>query len=290
MNGALWLLIGLQLRGWLRYLIRSLGTVKGALLALVGLAVFLPWMASVLFLPRQGGSWSAEEFRHYGPGMLLLYCLINVVFSTGERSIYFPPAEVTFLFPGPFGRREILAYKIASTLLVSLPTALFMSLVLRVHASWYVAAFVGMLLMILFMQLFNMAINLLAVSVGTRLYTRGRKLMLAAAVLLGVALALQVGGSPAQWEVRQWVEKALATTTWKVASWPLRWFFDAFTATGWADLVRSATLAALVNAALVFVVFGLDAQYLEASAAARCASACPCCPGWAAWGPWCGGS
>jgi hypothetical protein len=268
MNGALWLLIGLQLRGWLRYLIRSLGTIKGALLALVGLAVFVPWMASVLLLPRQEGSWSPEDVRYYGPGMLLLYCLINVVFSTGERSIYFPPAEVTFLFPGPFGRRQILAYKIASTLLVSLPTALFMSLVLRIHASWFLASFVAMLLMVLFMQLFNMTINLLAVGLGARLYTRGRKLMLAAVVLLGVVLALQVGGPPSEWKPRELVEKALATTTWKVVSWPLHWFFDAFTATGWADLIESASLAALVNVALVFVVFALDADYLEAGAAA----------------------
>jgi hypothetical protein len=268
MNGALWLLIGLQLRGWLRYLIRSLGTIKGALLALVGLAVFVPWMASVLLLPRQRGSWSPEEVRYYGPGMLLLYCLINVVFSTGERSIYFPPAEVTFLFPGPFGRRQILAYKIASTLLLSLPTALFMSLVFRIHASWFLASFVAMLLMVLFMQLFNMTLNLLAVGLGARLYTRGRKLMLAAIVVLGVALTLQVGGPPSEWKPRELAEKALATTTWKVVSWPLRWFFDAFTATGWPDLLESASVAALVNLALVFVVFALDADYLEAGATA----------------------
>ena len=80
-----------------------------------------------------------------------------------------PP--LAFLFPGPFSRRQLLAYKIASTLLLSLPTALFMSLVLRVHASWFAAAFVGMLLMVLFMQLFNMTINLLAVSLGVLLAT-----------------------------------------------------------------------------------------------------------------------
>ncbi len=92
--------------------------------------------------------------------------------------------------------------------------------------------------------------------------------MLAGVVVLGVALALQVGGPPSQWLPRELAEKALATTTWKVVSWPLRWFFDAFTATSWTDLTASASLAALVNVALVFVVFALEADYLEASAAA----------------------
>ena len=54
MNAALWLLIGLQVRGWLRYLLRSLRTLKGALLALVGLAVFVPWLLASCPAPRPG--------------------------------------------------------------------------------------------------------------------------------------------------------------------------------------------------------------------------------------------
>ena len=51
MNRALWLLLALQLRGWLRYLGRSMRTLRGAVLVLVGLGVFLPWMVAVLLHP-----------------------------------------------------------------------------------------------------------------------------------------------------------------------------------------------------------------------------------------------
>src|SRR6185437_5209951 len=269
LHSALWLLIGLQLRGWLRYLLRSLRTPKGALLGLVGGTVFCLWMLTVVFAPRQGGRWAGHDLREYGPALLLLYCFMNVVFSTGERSIYFPPAEVNFFFPGPFSRRQLLAYKIASTLIVSLPTALFMSLALQGQATWFVASFVAMLLIVLFMQLFSMTINLLAVSIGARLYTRGRKLVLAWSLLIGLALVLRVGGSPAHWQPREFLHQILATPVWKVVSWPLHWFFEAYTAAHWwPDLLVSTGLAALVDLAMMGVVFALDAHYLEASAMA----------------------
>jgi hypothetical protein len=269
MNGALWLLIGLQLRGWLRYLLRSLRTLKGAFLALVGLSVFLPWLLAVILSPTRGDAWLGRDLRDAGPALLLLYCVMNVLFSTGERAIYFPPAEVNLLFPGPFGRRELLSYKIVSTLIVSLPTALFMTLALHGYSSWFAASFVGMLLIVLFMQLFSMTINLLAVSVGARLYTRGRKLVAMLALLLGVALLLHVGGSPRQWQPRELMEKMLDAPAWKIVTAPLRSYFDVVAAERlWPDLVRPAALAALLNLVLVGVIFALDAQYLEAAASA----------------------
>jgi hypothetical protein len=269
MNGALWLLVGLQLRGWLRYLLRSLGSIKGALLALVGAMVFVPWLLTILFAPRQaGGGWFRDDLRESGPALLLLYCFMNVVFSSGERTIYFPPAEVNFLFPGPFGRRQLLAYKIVSTMIVGLPTAIFMTLALSPPQSWFLASFTGMLLIVLFMQLFSLSLNLIAVSVGARLYTRGRRLFAAAVALLIVAVLFQVGGPPAQWEPGEFFRQVQETAVWRAVAWPLRWFFITLAARTWVDLLTSAGAASLVNLALAGVVFALDAQFLEASATA----------------------
>ncbi len=256
MHRALWLLIGLQLRGRARAVGRSLRTVKGVLLVGVGLVFFVLWFMAIV---SQRDGMSADKLLTYGPAYLLFYCLMNVLLSGGERTVYFSPAEVTFLFTGPFTRRQLLGYKVTLTLLFTLPTTLFLMAYTQVHASWSLAAFVGVLLMTTFMQLFGMALNLTAGSVGKRLYSRARQLVLFG-VLLAAVLVFRSGR-------QQGVESMLHSDTWHLLSAPLRWFFNAFLAEHWLDLLRFGMLGLLVNFALLGVVFGLDADYLEAASA-----------------------
>jgi hypothetical protein len=264
---ALWLLIRLQLGGWLRYLRRSLGTVKGALLAVVGGGVFFIWVSSALLLQTPQQSYSLDNIRRYGPAFLLGYCLLNLL-RTRERVVYFTPAEVNFLFSAPLGRRQLLGYKIAYTLLLGLPSALLMSCFVRVWTPWFLAAYIALLLIFLFMQLFDMVLALLVSTVGAGLYSHGRRLLFAA-VVAGAAALLWYGGAPSG-------EAPLAgrfvalfdTTAWQVVSWPLRCFFQVFTASGWRELLTWSAASAAVNLALVGVIFLLDWQYMEASAAA----------------------
>jgi hypothetical protein len=265
---ALVLLIFLQFRGWLRYLGRNLRTVRGALTALLGVGFFGLWLFSLMAAPERALRVDPDTLRRVGPAFLVLYCLMNLLISSGERAVYFSPGEVNFLFAGPFGRREVLAYKIVLTLLVSLPSALIIAAVVRVHASWFLAAYVALLLAVLFQQLFGMAVNLIAITVGARAYSRGRRLVVAAAVVLAVAVLVQTVGPPGHWRSRELVETATAAPWWHTVSTPLRWFFDAFLAERlWPDLVKYASLALAVDLVLLGVVFALDANYLESVAA-----------------------
>src|SRR5208337_2939943 len=117
--------------GRLRYLVRNLRTVKGAVLGLVGLLVFGSWLSTLFFMPTNHAGFPAETIRTNGPAFLLIYCLLNVVLSSGEKGIYFTPAEVNYLFPGPFTRRQILAYKILATVFLGLPATLVLALFFR---------------------------------------------------------------------------------------------------------------------------------------------------------------
>jgi hypothetical protein len=257
LDRALWLLIGFQARGWLRALGRKLRSVQGILLAALGLFIFIPWIFALVAQP--GAGLPAESVRTYGPAYLLGYCILNVLLSSGERAIYFSPAEITFLFTGPFTRRQLLAYKVALTLLYALPTTVFLSAVMHVHSPWFLAAFVGLLLMSAFMQLFGMAVSLAAGSIGARLVTRARMVVLVA-ILAGALLLLRPLAEHGAGAV-------LDTAAWRVLSAPLRWFFETFLASTWLDLVSFGALGLLVNLVLLAVVFGLDADYLEAAAA-----------------------
>ena len=54
----------------------------------------------------------AQHTRRVGPLLLFAYCALTVLFASAEHGISFTPAEVQFLFSGPFSRRQVLAYKI----------------------------------------------------------------------------------------------------------------------------------------------------------------------------------
>jgi ABC-2 type transport system permease protein len=270
MSGALWLLIGLQLRGWLRYLLGRLLTLKGALLAILGGTFFVLWAASVCFAqaatPRSG--FEPLYVQRSGPGVLLVYCVLNVLLSPVERGVYFSPAEVNFLFPAPFGRRSLLGYKVVFNVIIGLPSSLVLSAISYGFSTSFLRAFVGMTLIVLFMQLFTMAVNLIAVSAGARLYSRGRKFLLVAVLALAALILWRVAGDPPRWDFRALL-RVENTVEWQAVTLPLTWFFKTFTAeTLWPDLVKYAALGLLVNGVLLGVVFALDAHYMEASAAA----------------------
>ncbi len=266
MDRALWLLMGLRLWGWLRRLGRSVGTVRGALLVAAGALVFLPWVVSWLLAPTPTGQYLAEV-RRLGPLALAAYCLVQLVLTT-EGAITFSAAEVNFLFPAPLSRRQVLAYKVLGTLGTSLLSTLLLTLFLRQYAVNMAAAAVGLLLAVMFMQLFQMALALLASSVGARAYSRRRKIVLAVLVLLAaVAVAPAVARTVGKGGEAMLAEVEASPVAQAVLA-PFAWFVNAFTAERlWPDLVQWAGLGLLLNLALLVLVFTLDAHYLETSAA-----------------------
>ena len=95
LDRALWLLLGLQCRAWLRSAWRSLHTVKGVLLALVGLVVLGLWILSTLV--SQSGGIDPDQLRRTAPAVFLTYCLFAALVFKTERGLYFSPAEVNLL-------------------------------------------------------------------------------------------------------------------------------------------------------------------------------------------------
>jgi hypothetical protein len=268
MDRALWLLLRLRLRGWLRRLRRALSTVRGILLCAFGVLLFATWIGPAVLLGPAPPE-HLHDVRRFGPLVLVAFCVLNVVLSPGERGIVFSPAEVNLLFPGPFSRRQLLLYKIAGGFGTALISALFVALLTRQHTASLVAGFVGLALIFLFGQLFSMTLALLASAVGARAYNRSRRLVLAA-VLAGLAAVAILQGAEAR--QRGWLEVLQDVEQQPVVQailTPVGWLIQASTAARvWPDLVQWAGLGLLLNAALLLVVLALDAHYLEAAAAA----------------------
>jgi ABC-2 type transport system permease protein len=266
---GLWLLVRLRLRGWARRLYRGANTVRGVLLLVVGCLVFVAWVAPLFVQTALAPPQDLDEVRRWGPLVLLGFWLLNFVFSSSEGAIAFTPAEVNLLFPAPLSRRQLLAYKVFLYFASSFVSSLFMALFLRRYSSSYLATVVALTLCMFFLQSFTTFLSLLASTIGARAYNLQRRIVLGFLIVAVVLVAVRgfVTYAPADW--RDWLEVFDQSWLAQVVLAPLRWFVLAMTAERlWPDLVQWTALSLLVNLVCLAVVFLMDAQYLEASAAA----------------------
>src|SRR5256885_1688191 len=124
------------------------------------------------------------------------------------------------------------------------------------------------MLVLNFLQLFSMAVAMFSGLMGARAFNVQRKVALfivtvAVVVGLGHWLQLRQGQGPIQWMA---AAERYPIFQWALA--PLRWFTEVFAAQSMADLIVWGSSALLVNLIMVLVIFLLDVQFLEASAAA----------------------
>jgi hypothetical protein len=262
-------LSGLQTRALVRRLTRGVRSVKGAVLFVFGVAVVGLWLAPSVWQAHVVGRTDPRAVLDLAPVLLLASCLLTVITSGGEKAIAFSPAEVDFLFPGPFTRRQLLAFKIGKSLGGIAFSSLLLSVVLLRHARAWPAAWAGLALAMLFLQMFGVAITLVAQSIGERAYTRGRKVVLGLVIVLALAWVLPRmsagGGRPGFLEM---AKSLRASRVGHVLLAPLEAFGRLFVADRlWPDAFVYGGIALGIDVLLVFVVFYLDADYLEAAAA-----------------------
>jgi hypothetical protein len=273
MHRALWLLLWLRVRGWARRLVRNAATLRGALLLVVGVlffgCIFLNPLLIYFITPPQDQAGYIAGMRRFGPLGLFAYCVLTLLFSTGERAITFTPAEIDFLFPAPLGRRQLLGYKIVVMFLTCLVTGLFFAVYLLSHGAWFVAAYAGAVLVCFFLMLFGMAVGLVANTLGAQAHNRARRLVLLLLLALLLLAVLHAGGGLLGPNPDETLTRVEQTPVLLVVLEPLRWFIETLTAGRlWPDFLQYFALSAAVDLALVVLVFVLDVQYLEASAAA----------------------
>src|SRR4051812_1128013 len=121
MNRALLKLIGLQMRGFARRSVRGAGTPARIAFFAIGLLLILSWLSANLLSAAVTSRSEPWRVRLVMPLAILGFCLASVVTSMGDKAIAFTAGEVDQLFPGPFSRRELLAFKLLkSSLLASL--------------------------------------------------------------------------------------------------------------------------------------------------------------------------
>src|SRR5262245_11016967 len=133
MHPALLLLLRLRRRAFWRRTIAGLKTPRGAALAAATAMFFALMVLPQFILPiiaafSPAGAEANRQFvqstmpviRTLLPLTLLTLVLVSVGTGWGESAIYFTPADLDILFPGPFSRRDLLLYKLRQSIRSSL--------------------------------------------------------------------------------------------------------------------------------------------------------------------------
>jgi len=265
MHPALWKLYRLYARAKLRRMLRGVKTVRGA-----AVACFVLLMFSFLIVPSVVQAFGVERadatmVRANLSLVLLAICLLNLITSSAEKAIVFTMPEVEFLFPGPFNRRELLVFKLLSVASGAAFMALLFATIFLKWAALWIAAFVGIYLTLMFIQLLNMTLALAVQWLGEMSYNRIRRLSLLTIVGLAAWALWQttiagatdyvavLSGFRDSW-AGQIVLAPFDVFSWTITSQSI-----------WPELLGWALLAVCIDVLLVTAVLRLDANFLEAA-------------------------
>lgn len=286
MHPALWKLLRLYSKASWRRLLRGARTIRGALMLLIALAGLVVTLGSTvvssilmrnelskLDVLRREMPWNPMLqpglIAPYLPLLVLGAFLKAVLGKSGWRHLYFTPAEIDFLFAGPFPRRELLLFRLVRT---GLSTLIFSMVLVSTplglaFKSWW-AAFVGLTLTMVFVSLAGLAATLSRMLVAEAAHTRARRaLLFAVGALAAVALPRTVSGARVLHHANL-IASFRSTWPGRILLSPFEVFSNAMLAERWfPDLVGWATAAFLIDVGLLWLVLKLDADYFEWSAA-----------------------
>ncbi len=269
MHPALWKLLRLRYGANIRRTLSGVKTWRGAITFFCGLAVLIMMLGSnvvvLLSTPHQP---RPELLQMMAPVFLLAFTLLSLNSTSKLQAIHFWPAEVDFLFAGPFSRRELLYYKMVGNLLGSFFLALLFStwLVRFAHSWWYV--FVGLFLAACFVQLMQMVLVLLVQTLSEHGVSVSRKaifvtLLVALAFAIFRGLAARAGN-----DVEDYVRAIRETWVGFVLLIPFDVFGRILAAEPlYPDFLLWSAVACAMNLGMFGLIIRMDANYLEASVA-----------------------
>ncbi len=264
---ALMLLAGLRFRGWLRRLGRGWSSPRGIALFVVGLMMTLLWLLPALFRGAMLDQHSdPAQVRQVAPLWMFAITLVMAFLSGGGKIITFSPADIDFLFPGPFCRHQLVLYKIAITAFAAVWVSLIATIWLGRHATLWVACLIGVWLAWMFAQSLAIFILLARKAVTARRSSlpvragMGLLLVLIVAAVIGIARPL-LGG---EWEWEGLLRQSRDTLAGRIVLAPFDVLTRAFAAERlFPDLLQWTALSAAMIAALVGLILLFDMHFIE---------------------------
>jgi hypothetical protein len=276
MHPALLLLLRLRQRAFWRRTLAGSKTPRGAALFAATAAFFvlivLPQFAMPIFsifspqgakANRQFLEAATPVIRMLAPLVLAAFVLLAVATNWGEYAIYFSPADVDFLFAGPFSRRQLLVYKVIQSIRGGITAGTFFSIFAARYAPLLAGAWLGSVFTLLFMNALTLTLTLVGQIVSQRADSRWRRIVLAlAAILVCFGLASTLKDFDPN-HVLESVGRFRVSLAGRILATPFEVFPRIVTATSAPELALWTALAAAMVLGLFCLAISLDANYLE---------------------------
>ena len=283
---ALLLLYRLKAKGSLRSLWRSSKSLPAALRN-IGTLVFL----SILLVPA-AITWFGHErlvensadtakLVEFGlPIFLAMVFYTTIISPKKDNYLHFSDAEIGFLFPAPFSRRQLLLYRLLSIFTATFWLSFFItaggSMFLVRENFWFslLTSFCGVSLALLLVQLFLVLMGLIGTSVKVRLYNPSRKLVAVGVSILVLLMLFSVRGQTT-WDGLKLVQNPqdliplvdnyVNSTAGKILLGPFKIFSNLVLAGSFSAFALWGAACVLINLAVGYLIIRLDANYLETS-------------------------
>lgn len=281
LHPALSQLLRYQASARLRRIYRTFSTRRKLLLSCLGLLLAVIWLGNVILTIFFRESSDPATLRGIIPAALLLYSLWHVVrfaYRRPEEGIEWTPAERELLCARPFGRRDLLLYRLVPIFMSAMLKAVCFALLTLPDLRLPLAGLIGALLALLFVDFFRMAAQIIAAGVSRFTYRCLRIAVLAPLSIVGIAVLVGAFRSPAPLDAGKYpgllgllmrvLESAARlreTWTGKILELPFQGFTNVITAEQYSPgLAGWIALAAAMLAAAAWLVMRIDAYFFKA--------------------------
>ena len=272
MDAALLRLLVMRMRGGLRLRLMQFLSLRGALLFLALGGIFWLLIATGTLAPNAqffgGAGLDSQAIRvqisTFMPLALFGMTLLTVFLTTGP-SFHFSPTEINFLFVGPFSRRDLILYKFIAYAAGAALSAALIAPFAQAQTGSVLSAFIAAFLTLLFVQLNSAAVGMAWQAFEGNRLARVKWPATAMVSAIAVAALIHAWAVPDR-SVFDLLSEVRHSWIGTVILLPYIVFAELFLArTLFEQMAIWATIAVLINTALLWAVVRLDGRTFERS-------------------------
>jgi len=261
---ALFKLMRLQLKGWVRRQFTG-GSLRRTIFGLLATVMFVLWFIGAAIGAAAVPPRAPEQVLAILPFYLTGFALLPLITGNDDRAIAFSPAEIDFLFAGPFGRRDLVLFKLSKLILSSLVAGVFFTLFLHRFSASMAACVLGAGLSLTFINLLATIVALIRETMEQRAYALVRRAVTLSFLGAAAGVGWYVTRSERPLDSLRSLGEAAPVHSLTA---PARVFAHVFAARTPAEFAAWTAACVGMIAGAVALVLALDRGYMEAALAA----------------------